>query len=100
MEDSMTRRGWVVRAHHFRSTAGAWLHQAQAWLVQLSIREHKHSMASHLVTLSENCGIHSHYTPQHKWVLLPTLAQQLPTLSVPGEEMAGGHVLQVHRPIL
>lgn len=88
----MTRRGWVGRAHHFRSTASAWLHQAQVKLVQPSVREHKYSLASHPVTPEENCGIHSHYALplQPRWVLLPTLAQQLPTLSIPGEEMEGG----------
>lgn len=99
MADSMTRRGWVGKAHHFKSTAGTWLHQAQVRLVQLSIREDKYSLASHPMTLEESCGIRSYYTPQHKWGLLPALAQQLPTLSIPGEEMKGGNVLHVPCPI-
>lgn len=99
MAESMTRRGWVGKAHHFRSTAGTWLHQAQVRLVQLSIREDKYSLASHPMTLEEGCGTCSYYTPQHKWGLLPALAQQLPTLSIPGEEMEGGNVLHVPCPI-
>lgn len=51
MEDSITRRGWVGRAHHSRSTAGAWLHQTQVKLVQVTIREHKSSSANHFAAL-------------------------------------------------
>lgn len=73
MEDSMTGRGWVGKAHHARSTAGAWLHQTQVKLVQISTRERKGSPASHFVALQENCGIHRHYV-WHKCLWLPSLA--------------------------
>ena len=92
MAASMTRRGWEGGAHHFRSTAGTWLHQAHVKLVQLSIREDKYSLAGHPMTPEENCGIRRYYTLQDKWGLLPALAQQLPTLSIPGEEMDGGNL--------
>lgn len=51
MENSVTRKGWMDKAHHSRSTAGAWFHQTQVKLVQISIRGHKGSPASHFVAL-------------------------------------------------
>lgn len=51
MEDSITRRGWVGRAHHSRSTAGAWLYQTQVKLVQVTIWEHKGPSANHFAAL-------------------------------------------------
>lgn len=75
------------RAHHCRSTPGAWLHQAQVRPVQLGTRQQEGSPASHLPAVQAEGRVHRHRV-WCQWALLPALALQLPTLRIPGDQLA------------
>lgn len=47
----VSRKGRVGRAHHTRSTLGAWFYHAQAKQVQLGTRECQHSPTGHFMAI-------------------------------------------------